>query len=712
MKAIGIDLGTTNSAAAYCRPGAREPKILSTRAGDNLTPSVVMFRRSRRDPGQGDTLVGKAALNQAKSAPEDAIFSIKRLMGRTYDEPKVAEVREKFNYTIVPSSGEDPGLCVRLGDKDYTPTEISVLILRQIKEDAEKAMGDEVTHAVITVPAYFEERQRAATRKAGELAGLKVKKIIDEPTAAAIAFGVQSPPGERHRILVYDLGGGTFDISILQMVKDEQGRDQVQVLQIEGDNWLGGDDFDGAIVAKILDWVKTQYQTDLSGDKKFCLLAKQHAEAAKRELSEATEAEVVIPAAVKSYGTMVDVELVITREEFESAILLHVNRTMELVRKALREQSLTPEDISDVLLVGGSTLIPLVYGVVENFFDRGKVKRTINPMECVALGAGILATTLTGVECPKPDCHTLNDDVATECVKCGGSLAAARSVGDTGVTEVTARSLGIAAVKGDQKDVFVPIIPKGTPYPLKEPKKEIFRPTSGRLIRVPVLEGDDPVASKNEEQGFVEYQLPEEIDASANVEVSFNYDRNRQLTVTVRVQGTTFSKTETLRRDLPRSVVPAAPVQEEEEPWLEELERTISFLSEHFLKQYGQYMDPNQLRRIESDLARAQQLLYFPDEVEGRRQLRVLQMHIFNSGLASQIYLAERVTESAAPEVSQRINKAVAEVRQAHTTGDTNRVQAITNALRITVAQAMSQRADIKELADRDDFDGLLRTLQ
>jgi molecular chaperone DnaK len=679
-----------------------------------LTPSVVCFRRTRRGAEQGDILVGRAAANYAPNAPEDTIFSIKRLMGRAFDEPKVAYVRDKFNYSIVPAAGEDPGLCVKLGNNVYTPVQVSAMILKQIKEDAEKKLGEEVTHAVITVPAYFEERQRAATREAGQKAGFVVKKIIDEPTAAAIAFGVQSRPGERHRILVYDLGGGTFDISILQMVKDQEGRDQVQVLQIEGDNWLGGDDFDRKILAKILDSIKQQREVDLSKDKRFLLLAKQKAEEAKRVLSESEEADIVIPAAGKfPDGSYFDVEVNLTREEFVGMINDDVTRTIDLVHKAVREQSLTPDDISDVLLVGGSTLIPRVYEAVQSCFGRDRVRQTINPMEAVALGAGVLAATLSGVECPKPGCRTINQESATECAKCGESLAAARSVGQTGVSEVTAMSLGIAAVRGQQKDVFVPIIRKGTPYPLKEPHKHPFLPTSGKKILVPVFEGDDPVASKNSEQGVVEYELPKEIDVNTPIEVSFNFDRNRQLTVTIRVQGTDLKKTETLRRDRPRALPPAAPPEKEEEPWQPELQHLLEFM-ENFLALYGQYMDVGQRHRVENSIKRAQELSFFPaaPEEEGRRMIRVLEAYVFNSGLASQIYLAERVSEGVEPELSRQLRKAIDEVRQAHTNGDTARVQQIAGALRVAVASAMARRAGVKELTDREDFGGLLRTLE
>lgn len=408
MKAIGIDLGTTNSVAAYCELGRRDPRVLATSAGENLTPSVVSLRRSKRSP-DGERLVGRAALNYAPSAPEDTIFSIKRLMGRDFADPAIAQVRKTFNYKVVRGPNEDPRAHVEFGGATRTPIQISAMILGKVKEDAEKFLGEAVTHAVITVPAYFNEGQRAATREAGEQAGLVVKKIIDEPTAAAIAFGVQMQPGDRHRILVYDLGGGTFDISILQMVRDQQGRDQFQVMQIEGDNWLGGDDFDQRIVEKIIRSMKAEYKVDPSGDKKFLLLAKSKAEEVKRALSQAVEADIVIPAAYRTdQGVMVDVEATVTRDEFEGMIRSYVDKSMELVRKALAQQNLTPEDVSDVLLVGGSTLVPLVYQAVENVFGKGKVRRNINPMECVALGASVLAATLRGVECPNSQCkeHT------------------------------------------------------------------------------------------------------------------------------------------------------------------------------------------------------------------------------------------------------------------------------------------------------------------
>ncbi len=712
MKAIGIDLGTTNSASAYCELNRRDAKVQTTSAGENLTPSVVSFRRSRRDSNQWENLVGRVAVNYSTSAPEDTIFSIKRLMGRDYNDPIITKVRDTFNYRVVKGPGDDPRAFVHAGERDYSPIEISAMILKQIKDDASRVLGDEVTHAVITVPAYFNEGQRAATREAGERAGLVVKKIIDEPTAAAIAFGVQMRAGERHRILVYDLGGGTFDISILQTVKDQQGRDQFQGLQIEGDTWLGGDDFDHQIVGKVVGWFKEKYHEDPSSDKRFLLLAKQKAEEAKRVLSHTTETEIVIPAAFRtSQGVMVDVEVPLTREEFEAMIQGYMDKSMSLVQKGLNDQGLTQDDISDVLLVGGATLTPLVYQTVENVFGQNKVRRNVNPMECVALGAGILAANLQGVECP--ECQELNDDVATVCSRCGHSLASARPVSEGLITgDITAMPLGIGAVKGTQKDVFVPIIPKGTPYPLREPMKERFQATSERKIVVPVYEGSDPAASRNAEQGVIEYELPQEIDVNTPVEVSFNYDRNRQLTVTVNVIGTNLIKTETLRRDRPRTTAPRSMLEEEipEEHWLEDLAHTVDF-TRHFLEVYQPYMEVSQQMKLQGVIERAQRLLAYPDEKEGRRMIRMLQMEVFSSGLATQLFLADQATEGVPPEEAAAIRRAATEVRQSHDRGERDRVVQQVRLLKIMVAKALERRTGIKEITDREDYGGLLRLL-
>ena len=461
MKAIGIDLGTTNSAVAVYDQVRNTAVIVGNSEGDTLTPSAVAIRD--RD-GKEVLLVGKNAVNWAQREPKDTILSVKRLMGRDFADKAVADARKRLSYEIVPGPDDDPRAHVLLGGKTRSPSQISSFILRKLKQDAGQVLNEDATHAVITVPAYFRESQRAATREAGEEAGFVVKKIIDEPTAAAVAFGLHLNQDDQRRVLVYDLGGGTFDISILNVLRDADGHNQFQVLDFDGDNWLGGDDFDLAIVEKIVEWVKDHCGVDPSGDKKFLWLAKSQAEAAKRQLSQQSEADIVIAAAYRMPGgVLVDVDMTITRNDFEALIEPSVEATMNLVRGALNRQDLSPDDITDVVLAGGSTLVPKVYRTVENQFGAAKVRRNVNPMECVALGAGILAGTLHGVECPS--CGKANTEEAGTCADCGYSLASGQAIGDTGIYEVTGMALGIGAVRGAQQDVFVPIIKRGTPYP-------------------------------------------------------------------------------------------------------------------------------------------------------------------------------------------------------------------------------------------------------
>ena len=703
MKAVGIDLGTTNSAVAWYDAERGLSGVLPNSDGENLTPSVVSVRQ--RD-GQEQILVGNTAVNWAAKAPQDTISSVKRLMGRDFADPRVVQARERVSFHIVEGPGEDPQAYVTLGSNRYTPAEVSSKILAKLKADAGRTLGETVVHAVITVPAYFENAQRAATHKAGEQAGLIVKRIIDEPTAAAIAFGLQAREGERHRILVYDLGGGTFDISILHAVKDRQGRGQFQVVSYEGDNWLGGDDFDFCIVDKISEWVRTEHGVDPSDDKAFLYLAKRHAEAAKRQLSHMPVADIIIPAAFRvDQGPMIDVDTTITRDEFEAMIEPLVTRTMSLVQKALTEQNLTVDDVSDVLLAGGATLTPKVYETVQNVFED-KVRRNINPMECVALGASILAGTLKGVECPA--CGEINDEVATEC-RCGHSLADAQAVGDIGIYERTPMSLGIAAVHESERDVFAAIIPKGTPYPLTEPMKEPFQATE-RFVRVPVYEGDELIASRNREQGVIEFELPPEIELPTRVEVAFNYDRNWVLTVTIRVPGTTMLKTEMLRTDRPREQPRSAPAGKGgEEDWQDELDYTISVARE-FVRLHEPFIEPVQGMKIKRDIERAQQALGYSDEAEQRRMTNVLWSDVFNCGIATQLYLAERATDGVSAQLSQQINEAANLVRSSFIRGDRDRADAQVRVLKVLVAKALRERDDVQEL-DVDDAEGLLRVL-
>jgi molecular chaperone DnaK len=298
-------------------------------------------------------------------------------------------------------------------------------------------------------------------------------------------------------------------------------------------------------------------------------------------------------------------------------------------------------------------------------------------------------------------------------VKCGHALASARAVGDTGITEVTAMALGIRAIKGTQRDAFVPIIPKGTPYPLREPMKERFQPTDEHKIVVPVYEGDEPIASRNTEVGVIEYQLPQDTSATTQVEVSINYDRNRQVTVTIAIPGTTFRRTETLalRHDIPRSAPPPRPIEEEGTgDWQDELNRVSDFTT-RFLENYEQYMEPVQSAKVRRALDNAKRLLVYPDEGEGRRLIHTLEKEVFNAGLATQLFLADRATDGAPPEIAKKINHAAAVVRQSHERGDRALAAEQVRVLKAMVAQAIQDRVSVKEIADQEDYGGLLRAL-
>ncbi|WP_030683678.1 Hsp70 family protein [Streptomyces sp. NRRL B-1347] len=705
MKAIGIDLGTTNSAVAAHDPHRDDIAVLTNSKGDRLTPSVVGL--ARRD-GKDQTLVGEDALRWAVRQPEETIVSVKRLMGRDFADRPVAQARERLSYEIVSGPDDDPRAHVLLGGRSRTPSEISSVILDKLVRDAARTLGEQVTHAVITVPAYFRDAQRAATREAAERAGLVVKKIIDEPTAAAVAFGLHRPGGARSRVLVYDLGGGTFDISVLNTVKDREGNSQFQVLRSAGDIWLGGDDFDLAIVERIITWMRDERGVDPSGDKEFLFQAKKAAEAAKRELNELSETYLVIPAAYHGPEGIVDVEMALTRDEFQEMIAPLVTRTMDLVEETLTGYELTPDDISDVLLVGGGTLTRPVYEAVEAYFGGDKVRRNINPMECVAYGAGVLAQTLNGVECPAPQCPKINEDTAEVCADCGQSLVNARPVGSTGLFESTPMAMGIAAVKGARRDVFVPIIPAGSPFPLPEPRTRTFHATDSRLIRVPVYEGDSHVASENHEQGVVEFELPQEIEINRHVDVSFNYSADRIITVRVSVRGTGMVLEATPRRDKPRTPPPETEREVDSAVLREELglaERE----ARHFLKRYGPYIEHTQELKVRRDITQAQRAVEMGDSGEYQRLTELLLDDMYHQcGLASQFRQAELASDGAPQETVKAISEAVEQVKAAHRNG--NRIQTAEQAknLRSMIAVAYSERA-VPSLPSKRDYDGILQ---
>src|SRR5712672_1278430 len=377
-KVIGIDLGTTNSVMAVMEAG--EPTVLENSEGSRLTPSVVAITKS------GERLVGQVAKRQAVTNPENTVYSIKRLMGRKYDDPEVQRTMKSVPYKITRAANGDAR--VTMGGREYSPPEVSAMILQKLKADAEAKLGEKITQAVITVPAYFNDTQRQATKDAGKIAGLEVLRIINEPTAASLAYGLDKKKDET--IAVYDLGGGTFDISILQL-----GEGVFEVKATNGDTHLGGDDFD----QRIIDWLAGEFRKeqgiDLGKDRMAIQRLKEGAEKAKKELSSSMQTEINLPFITADASGPKHLNMTLTRAKLEQLVEDLIEKSRGPVMKALSDADVRPADINEVVLVGGQTRMPSVQTLVKRIFDH-EPNRGVNPDEVVAVGAAIQAGVLTG----------------------------------------------------------------------------------------------------------------------------------------------------------------------------------------------------------------------------------------------------------------------------------------------------------------------------
>ena len=485
-KPLGIDLGTTNSAMAVYDNG--EAKIIANKEGKNTTPSVVAFT------DKGEVLVGDPAKRQMVTNPEKTIYSIKRIMGLMCDEEKAKEAKERLPYHIVDKNG---ACAVEVDGKTYTPQEISAKILMKLKEDAEAYMGETITDAVITVPAYFNDAQRKATKEAGTIAGLNVLRIINEPTAAALAYGLDKKDAEK--IVVYDLGGGTFDVTAL-----ETGDGVVEVLATGGDAFLGGDDFDN----RIIDYVAEEFKKDTGIDIKADIMAlqrlKEAAENAKKELSTATETEINLPFITADASGPKHLVMKITRAKFESLISDLVDKTIDTITSVLKDAGLDKNDVQEIILVGGSTRVPLVQERVKAFFGK-ELNKSVNPDEVVAIGAAIQGGVLSG------------------------------DVKDVLLLDVTPLSLGIETLGG----VTTKVIEKGTTIPAK--KSQIFSTAEDNqpAVSIHVLQGEREFAKDNKSLGMFELQgIPPAPRGVPQIEVTFDIDANGILTVSAVDKGT------------------------------------------------------------------------------------------------------------------------------------------------------------------------------
>ncbi|MCA9364518.1 MAG: molecular chaperone DnaK [Candidatus Moranbacteria bacterium] len=561
-KILGIDLGTTNSAMSVVEGG--RPTIIENKEGNRTTPSMVAISKT------GERLVGLLAKRQSVTNPGNTLYSVKRLIGRRYDDAEVQRDMKSLPYKLV-KSGE--GVKVTMSGKDYTPQEISAMILSKLKADAEEKLGEKIEEAVITVPAYFDDAQRTATKEAGEIAGLKVRRVINEPTAAALAYGFDKKKDQQ--IAVYDLGGGTFDVSILEVSEDT-----IEVKSTHGDTHLGGDDFDQKVIDWIISEFKKQEGIDLSGDSLALQRIKEAAEKAKIELSTAQETEINQPFITSGADGPKHLVMTMTRAKLEELVGDLVKQTLKPMKEALSDAGLSAGDVEEVVMVGGMTRMPLVVKTVEEFFGK-KVNVTVNPDEVVALGAAVQGGVFQG------------------------------DVKDVLLLDVTPLTLGLETMGG----VRTPLIEKNTTVPAS--KSQVFSTAADNQpsVEIHVLQGEREMAADNKTLGrFILDGIPPAPRGVPQVEVTFDIDANGILSVkakdkasgkeqTIRIEASTgLSKEEVEKMKKDAELHSDEDKKKKELVEVRNMADTLVFTTEKAIKDAGDKLTDDEKKPVEEKI--------------------------------------------------------------------------------------------------------------
>jgi molecular chaperone DnaK len=613
-KILGIDLGTTFSAMAVVEGG--EPKIIENKEGARTTPSVVALAKN------GETLVGVQARRQQITNPADTIYVVKRLMGRRFSDPEVQRDKQSFSYEI--QEAADGGVEVKMGEKWFKPAEISSMILRKLKTDAEAKLGEKITEAIITVPAYFDDSQRTATKVAGEVAGFQVKRVINEPTAAALAYGLNKKKDEK--IMVYDFGGGTFDISILEV-----GEDTIEVKATGGDTHLGGEDLD----QKVIEWLITQFQKDqgidLSQDPLALQRLKESAEKAKIELSSSMETEINLPFVTSDASGPKHLYYKLTRMQLESMVKEYIDRSMELVKQTLQEAKLTPKDIQEIVLVGGQTRMPSIQKAVQDLFGK-EPNKSVNPDEVVALGAAIQGGIMQG------------------------------DVRDVLLLDVTPLSLGIETLGG----VNTILITKNTTIPTS--KSQVFSTAADNQtsVEVHVVQGDRAMAKDNKSLGrFILDGLPPASRGVPQIEVSFDIDANGILSVVAKDKAT--SKTQSIRiegstgisKEEVERMKQEAQMHEQEDQKKKELIElrnaadTLAYSVEKTLQEHGDKITEEQKAQIQEKLDSLNKAKDSDNLEEVRKATQELSEVVQKAGAAMYAAASEPASQAETPQTPE-----------------------------------------------------------